>query len=181
MRQLTGDELHFEIRAALMQLSYATLRDLGDEARKQVALDTAADVVKAWLEEVANRPAGSRDAVSDNFAPDGGPALAEQPANAETDRRDRISRRVELALNAEVRQTGGSFVSALVLDLSTHGFRIQTHLWPNEGSDLWLRLPGLETRPSRVAWVRGPVIGCAFQEPLHEAVLDLIVSKGRRG
>ena len=51
MHQLSGDELHFEIRAALMQLSYATLRDLaGDEQQRKVALDVAADVIKARLD-----------------------------------------------------------------------------------------------------------------------------------
>ncbi len=91
----------------------------------------------------------------------------------------RVSRRVELSLDAEIRKSGGSFVSAPVLDLSTHGFRIESPLWLKEGSDLWLRLPGLEARHARAAWVRGAVSGCAFAEPLHEAVLDLIISRVR--
>lgn len=48
MRKLTDREFHFEIKAALMQLDYATIRDLGGpEAKRTVALDVAADAVWA--------------------------------------------------------------------------------------------------------------------------------------
>lgn len=47
MRKLTDREFHFEIKAALMQLDYATIRDLGGtEAERKLALDVAADA--AW-------------------------------------------------------------------------------------------------------------------------------------
>jgi hypothetical protein len=46
MRQLADKEFHFEIRAALMALDHAVVRDLsGPEARRKVALDRAADAV----------------------------------------------------------------------------------------------------------------------------------------
>jgi len=122
---------------------------------------------KGWIEpdEEADSNEGDLDA----------PSVEAQPASQD----HRVSRRVELSLDAEIRKSGGSFVSVPVLDLSTHGFRIESPLWLKEGSDLWLRLPGLEARHAKTAWVRGAVSGCAFVEPLHEAVLDLIISRGR--
>ena len=92
---------------------------------------------------------------------------------------DRISPRIEVALDAGARQSGASYVSVEVMDLSTHGFRMETHLNLQKGADLWLRLPGLEARHAKVVWVRGILVGCAFEEPLHDAVLDLIVGKSR--
>jgi hypothetical protein len=48
MRKLTDREFHFEIRAALMQLDHATIRDLGGaEVTRKQALDVAADMIWA--------------------------------------------------------------------------------------------------------------------------------------
>ena len=92
---------------------------------------------------------------------------------------DRISPRVDVGLDAGLRQSGASSVSVQIMDLSTHGFRIETHLYLHKGADVWLRLPGLEARHAKVAWVDRNAVGCAFEQPLHEAVLALIVSKAR--
>jgi hypothetical protein len=86
--------------------------------------------------------------------------------------------RKEIALGAGLRQRGASAVTVQILDLSTHGFRAATHLELNVGTDIWLKLPGLETWHSRVVWMRGHLVGCAFVRPLHPAVLQMIVSKG---
>ena len=85
--------------------------------------------------------------------------------------------RVPIALRAGLRQRGASAVTVQILDLSTHGFRIDTHLSLEIGTQIWLRLPGLEATPARVAWVEGHCAGCAFDRPLHPAVLSMIVSR----
>ena len=86
--------------------------------------------------------------------------------------------RQEVVLGAGLRQRGANAVTVQILDLSTHGFRAATHLELSEGTDIWLKLPGLETWHSRVVWMRGHLVGCAFVRPLHPAVLQMIVSKG---
>ena len=93
----------------------------------------------------------------------------------------RVSERVSIEVAAGLRQRGASGVSVQVMDLSTHGFRVQTHLELAEGSDVWLRLPGLEPCHAVVAWAKGNYVGCRFERPLHTAVLEMIVrkSKGR--
>ena len=93
----------------------------------------------------------------------------------------RKSERVKLELGAGLRQRGGTGVAIQILDLSTDGFRATTHLQLEKGSDVWLRLPGLEPYHAKVMWSKGNFIGCAFERPLHPAVLDMIVRKGGKG
>ncbi len=91
--------------------------------------------------------------------------------------RERNADRVPVAVRADVRQRGASAVSVQILDLSTHGFRIDTHLTLENGTQIWVRLPGLEAMPARIAWIEGHLAGCAFDRPLHPAVLDMIVAR----
>jgi len=91
--------------------------------------------------------------------------------------RQRKSSRVPVDMSAGLRQRGASGVSIQVLDLSPHGFRAATHLELPEGTDVWLRLPGLEPFHAKVAWSEGHYVGCAFERPLHPAVVDMIVRK----
>jgi len=87
----------------------------------------------------------------------------------------RKAARAEVTVGAGLRQRGASGVSIQLLDLSTNGFRAATHLELEPGTDIWLRLPGLESLHSRVVWQRGHLIGGEFIRPLHPAVLDMIV------
>ena len=93
--------------------------------------------------------------------------------------KERNSTRVPVEFGAGLRQRGGSGVSVHIMDLSTHGFRIETHLDLHDGQQIWLRLPGLESSSATVRWVRGYVAGCAFDQPLHPAVLDLVVARAQ--
>lgn len=85
--------------------------------------------------------------------------------------------RAHVALGAGIRQRGASGVTAQVLDLSTHGFRASTHLDLQPGADVWLKLPGLEAMHAKVAWTNSHFVGCAFERPLHPAVLQMMVAK----
>lgn len=91
--------------------------------------------------------------------------------------KSRNAERVPLTLAAGLRQRGAASVTVGILDLSTHGFRMDTHLNMPIGTPIWLRLPGLEAIPAKVAWVQGPCAGCAFDRPLHPAVLAMIVQR----
>lgn len=89
----------------------------------------------------------------------------------------RLAERVEVSFGAALRQRGASGVSVQIADLSTNGFRVATHLELEPGTDVWLRLPGLEPCHARAVWKRGHHVGCQFVRPLHPAVLDMIVRK----
>src|SRR3546814_13895154 len=77
--------------------------------------------------------------------------------------RERRARRTKVSLDAGLRQRGASGVTVEMLDLSTHGFRVRTHLLLEPGADIWLKLPGLEALHARVAWAEGAELGCAFR------------------
>ena len=96
---------------------------------------------------------------------------------ADRARRPRKEERIPVEVGAGLRQRGASGVSVRVLDLSPNGFRAATHLELCKGSDVWLRLPGLEPLHATVAWAQGHYIGCTFERPLHPAVVDMIVRK----
>lgn len=93
----------------------------------------------------------------------------------------RNATRVPVEFDAGLRQRGAAAVGAHILDLSTHGFRVETHLDLEVGSPIWLRLPGLEASLAQVMWREGNLVGCAFDRPLHPAVLDLVVRRAGGG
>ena len=92
-------------------------------------------------------------------------------------KRGRRVDRVQVDFGAGLRQRGASGVSVQIMDLSTEGFRIATHLQLAPGTEVWLRLPGLEPSAARVIWSERHLIGCAFARPLHPAVLQMILGK----
>ena len=92
----------------------------------------------------------------------------------------RAAERVPVAFAAALRQRGASGVSVQIADLSTTGFRVATHLKLEPGTDVWLRLPGIEPCHARAVWSRGHFVGCEFLRPLHPAVLQMIVRNQSR-
>jgi hypothetical protein len=87
----------------------------------------------------------------------------------------RRAERVAVEVGAGLRPRGARGVPVKVTDISTDGFRATTRLDLETGSDVWLRLPGLEASHARVVWRDGQFVGCAFVRPLHRAVVDMIV------
>jgi hypothetical protein len=96
--------------------------------------------------------------------------LSTQPGNE-----GRRAARKEVVFGAGLRQRGAHAVTVQIVDLSTDGFRAATHLELFPGSDVWLKLPGIESLHGRVVWMRGHMLGCQFVRPLHPAVLDMVV------
>jgi hypothetical protein len=95
-------------------------------------------------------------------------------------RKGRRSERVSIEIGAGLRQRGASGVTVQIMDLSTDGFKAATHLELYPGTDVWLRLPGLEASHATVMWAEGHYVGCAFVRPLHPAVLNMIVAKAKQ-
>ena len=95
-------------------------------------------------------------------------------------RQERQAERIGVSLPAGLRQRGAPGVLVEVSDLSTHGFRVQTHLDLEPHATVWLRLPGLEPRAATVAWIRGQSLGCAFDRPLYPPVLETIIRRYSR-
>ena len=86
------------------------------------------------------------------------------------DRRRYARRQVQIGagLYENVRPT----VPITVTDLSTGGCGVETSVELASDARVWLKLPGLESWPCRVAWSQGRRAGLSFDHPLHPAVVE---------
>ena len=87
----------------------------------------------------------------------------------------RQEERVSIATQAQLRDRRSNKYTVRVIDLSITGFRAEAHYGLDEGTIVWLTLPGMQGLEAVVAWRRGQVIGCRFQNPLYRPVFDHIV------
>ena len=94
------------------------------------------------------------------------------------DRKIRAAERRAVQIGVRVRRPGETWFSSKIADLSVSGFRLQSFMKLTAGSELWIMLPGFEGRRARVLWTRAHEAGCAFERPLHPAILDHIVEPG---
>ena len=83
--------------------------------------------------------------------------------------------RAALRLNATIREPGRSRVGVKVIDISTHGCRIEAISGATADTWVLLTIAGLETQYSRVAWSRHEFAGLEFATPLAETVLDRLL------
>lgn len=93
----------------------------------------------------------------------------------EYDQKGRAAERRHVQIGVKVRRPGETWFTSRITDMSITGFRLQSFMKLAVGADLWIMLPGFEGRRARVLWTRGPEAGCAFERPLHPAILDHIV------
>jgi hypothetical protein len=90
----------------------------------------------------------------------------------------RRSNRTALRLNATVRDGRQSKVKARVIDMSTHGCRIECSQVVTEDSWIWLNIAGLETQYCRVVWHCQEFVGLEFETPLSEVVFERLLQSG---
>jgi hypothetical protein len=83
--------------------------------------------------------------------------------------------RTALRLNASIREPGRSRLGARLIDISTHGCRIE--VTPGATADSWilLTIAGLETQYCRVVWSCHEFAGVEFATPLAEPVLERLL------
>ncbi|HET7709272.1 MAG TPA: PilZ domain-containing protein [Sphingomicrobium sp.] len=99
--------------------------------------------------------------------------IATQP-NGQPERRR--ADRAALRLAATMRTGGGkSRVQVRLIDISTHGCRIDCTSTVEADTWVWLSVTGLETQYCRVAWQCQEFIGLEFATPLAEPVLDRLL------
>ncbi len=91
----------------------------------------------------------------------------------------RRSPRAEVRFVASLRRRGGRPGEVTIADISTIGCRAETASVFHTGTQLWLKLPGLDAILTRVAWTSNVHIGCEFLQPLHVAVFDRMVAIAR--
>ena len=82
----------------------------------------------------------------------------------------RTMRRSACALDVTVRQRGRFAVAAATADLTPYGARLSGAGPFEPDSEMWLRMPGIESQTVRIVWSEGATTGVAFTQPLHTAV-----------
>lgn len=95
-----------------------------------------------------------------------------------TDGRKAERRIVNLA--GALRESGAKTSPIVLVDVSLGGFKADVPEPLEEGSEVWLKLPGFEAKRSRVIWTKDKEIGCEFEWPLHQSELDLIIAPAAR-
>jgi hypothetical protein len=91
----------------------------------------------------------------------------------------RAERRI-VNLAAHLRETGTSVTDVDIVNLSTDGFMAQGEIHVEAGTNVLLKLPGLEPQNCRVVWAEDEKAGFEFSTPLHPATLELVVAAGRK-
>lgn len=97
-----------------------------------------------------------------------------EAAKTQQDRR-RVER-LALRLTATMRDGRSGRVRARVIDMSTHGCRIECTAPVDDDSWLWLSIAGLENQYCRVVWHCQEFIGLEFERPLSEAVFEKLLA-----
>ncbi|MDB5699279.1 MAG: hypothetical protein JWN69_2083 [Alphaproteobacteria bacterium] len=100
--------------------------------------------------------------------PDGSPAKRE-------------AERVKLDIEVEFRKSGYHKSTMDLQDLSRSGCKVELVDRVLPGETIWIKLPGLDSIPARVAWSRDWIAGLEFSTPLHPAVFEMLVARLKAG
>lgn len=92
---------------------------------------------------------------------------------------NRLAARCSVQIDVRIRRPGETWFKSQITDVSVVGFRLNSFMKLTTGDDLWIMLPGFEGRRSRVLWSRAHESGCAFERPLHPAILDHVIKISR--
>jgi hypothetical protein len=87
----------------------------------------------------------------------------------------RRANRAALNLSATMREGSRTKSQVRVIDVSTHGCRIECTAPVTDDSKIWLAIAGLENQYCRVAWHAHEFVGLEFEKPLAEAVLEKLL------
>lgn len=97
-----------------------------------------------------------------------------QAAEVQHDRRR--ANRIALHLAATLRE-GSRKAQARVIDISTHGCRVECPTVLADGTQVWLGIDGLQNQQCRVAWHWEEFVGLEFLTPLSEPVFERLVQE----
>lgn len=92
----------------------------------------------------------------------------------------RVAERISTNISAGFRERGRTGFAVNVVDLSTHGCKIEFAGSIVIGSHAWLKLPNLESWYTKVAWLEEGQAGLDFVRPLHPAVAAAVAAEPER-
>ena len=76
-----------------------------------------------------------------------------------------------------LRRPGQHSYRVKVFDVSLHGCKGEFVERPKLDEHVWVKFEGLEALEAVVCWIRGFEVGLEFENPIHPAVFDMLVSK----
>ena len=88
----------------------------------------------------------------------------------------RRTNRTALRLSATLRDVTRSRTQVRIIDMSTHGCRIESPFGVAVDSWVWLAIAGLEAQYCRVAWHYEEFVGLEFETPLAEPVFERLLA-----
>ncbi len=88
--------------------------------------------------------------------------------------------RTALRLTATMRDATRSRSQVRVIDMSTHGCRVQSPFVVARDSWVWLSIAGLESQYCRVAWHCEEFVGLEFETPLSEVVFERLLQERKQ-
>ena len=86
----------------------------------------------------------------------------------------RAYRRTRLRIDVEVKDSGGGWEPARLLELSVAGFRLELLPAMMRGRSLWLRVADVGPLPARVLWRDRAGVGCKFLYPISRDACEQI-------
>ena len=89
----------------------------------------------------------------------------------------RHSERLSISSHVTVRRIGGFNFDVALSDISSGGCRVEMLEESEVGDTVIARFAQLEPLGSRICWSKGRDIGVEFFNPIHPAVLDLLVER----
>jgi hypothetical protein len=84
---------------------------------------------------------------------------------------------VHLSADIMLRRVGQRGYRVKVFDVSPHGCKAEFVERPRLDEHVWVKFEGLEALEAMICWVRGFEVGLEFENPIHPAVFDMLVSK----
>lgn len=83
--------------------------------------------------------------------------------------------RAGLRLSATIREPGRSRMGVRVIDISTHGCRVEAQSAASADTWVMLSIAGLDTQYCRIVWRAHEFAGLEFATPLAEPVLERLL------
>jgi hypothetical protein len=90
---------------------------------------------------------------------------------------ERAAARIEVPGEVRLRAVGHDAYQVRVFDLSTGGCRVELADRATVGDFMMIKFEGIEVMDADVCWVAGRMAGLKFDQPIHPAVLDLLVER----
>ena len=90
---------------------------------------------------------------------------------------ERRASRVDVPGEIGLKAMGRSMYRVSIHDLSTHGCKVDLIDRPHVGDTMLVKFEALEVMEADAAWVEGHVAGLKFKNPIHPAVLDLVLRR----